>query len=276
MKPSTRIADLLTIMAQLRDPNSGCPWDIKQTFQSIKPYTLEEAYEVADAIEREDPDDLCDELGDLLLQVVFHAQMAKEQGLFSFDDVVLAITKKMIRRHPHIFSDGDAQNADQVKLIWDEIKLEEKRERAEKRRARGLEDDRTKGYLDTVSRMQPANDEALALQKKAAKVGFDWDDAALVLDKMEEEIGELRAEIAAGRDDEIASEMGDLMFVLVNLARHFEVNPEMALRGTNEKVRKRFSYIEQELRKAGQTLEAASLDEMETLWQAAKGLSNET
>lgn len=270
MQPSKDIADLLKIMALLRDKANGCPWDIKQTFQSIKPYTLEEAYEVADAIERNDPDDLCDELGDLLLQVVFHAQMAKEENLFSFDDVVQAITKKMIRRHPHIFAQGDATTASDVKIKWDEIKQQEKQERAEKRRARGLKDDSAKGFLDQISRAMPANIEAIKLQKQASKVGFDWHNPQLVLDKMEEEISELRAEIKAGNGDKVASEMGDMMFVLINLARHLNVEPEMALRGTNDKFRKRFAYIEQKLENVGVSLQDATLDEMEALWQAAK------
>ena len=270
MKPSCDITRLLDIMTALRQPETGCPWDVEQDFESIKPYTIEEAYEVADAIERNDPEDLCDELGDLLLQVVFHAQMADEQGLFKFDDVVMAITSKMVRRHPHVFAQGDAKTGSDVKIRWDEIKADEKQQRVERRRARGLPEENKNGLLDQVSRAMPANEEALKIQKKASKVGFDWNDPNLVLDKMEEEIAELRAEIAAQNTKKIADEMGDMMFVLVNLARHLDVNPEMALRDTNTKFRNRFSYIEQELAKAGTSMSDASLDVMEGLWQEAK------
>ncbi len=270
MKPSGDITRLLDIMAALRQPETGCPWDVEQDFESIKPYTIEEAYEVADAIERNDPEDLCDELGDLLLQVVFHAQMADEQGLFKFDDVVMAITSKMVRRHPHVFAQGDAKTGKDVKIRWDEIKADEKQQRVERRRARGLPDEHKNGLLDQVSRAMPANEEALKIQKKASKVGFDWNDPNLVLDKMEEEIAELRAEVAANNAKKIADEMGDMMFVLVNLARHLDVNPEMALRDTNTKFRNRFSYIEQELKKAGTSMSDASLEVMENLWQEAK------
>ncbi|WP_162653895.1 nucleoside triphosphate pyrophosphohydrolase [Lentilitoribacter sp. Alg239-R112] len=272
MTPSNDIVRLLEVMAALRDKETGCPWDIEQNFETIKPYTLEEAYEVADAIERNDPEDLCDELGDLLLQVVFHAQMAKEEGLFSFEDVVYAINKKMIRRHPHVFGDGNAKTGGEVKVRWDEIKAEEKQERSERRRARGLAEEDSRGLLDTVSRAMPANEEALKIQQKASKVGFDWNDPSLVLDKMEEEIAELRAEISKGNKDQVADEMGDLMFVLVNLARHLNVNPEMALRGTNTKFRKRFSYIEQSLADNNLDIKSATLEQMEALWVEAKSL----
>ncbi|MEO9457877.1 MAG: nucleoside triphosphate pyrophosphohydrolase [Lentilitoribacter sp.] len=271
MKASGDIGDLLNIMTALRDKETGCPWDVKQDFQSIKPYTIEEAYEVADAIERNDPEDLCDELGDLLLQVVFHAQMAKEEDLFSFEDVVLAINKKMIRRHPHVFGSGDANTGEAVKIKWDEIKAVEKQERAERRAAHGLPSE-GRGFLDQVSRAMPANEEALKIQKKASKIGFDWNDPNLVLDKMEEEIAELRAEIANKNNDKIKDELGDLMFVLINLGRHVDVNPEMALRDTNTKFRTRFAHIEHRLNQANKTLENASLEEMEAYWQEAKSL----
>ena len=276
MTPSGDIARLLEIMTALRDKQTGCPWDIEQNFQTIKPYTLEEAYEVADAIERGDPEDLCDELGDLLLQVVFHAQMAKEEGLFSFEDVVFAINKKIIRRHPHVFgatsAGGAAKTEGEVKIRWDEIKTEEKQERLERRRARGLMDEDHTGLLDAVSRAMPANEEALKIQQKASKVGFDWNDPILVLGKMEEEIAELRTEISNGNDEKIADEMGDMMFVLINLARHLKVNPEMALRGTNLKFRKRFSYIEQKLTSENLDIISAGLAHMEALWEDAKTL----
>lgn len=272
MKPSGNITRLLEIMAALRDKETGCPWDIKQDFQSIKPYTIEEAYEVADAIERGDPEDLCDELGDLLLQVVFHAQMAEEDGLFGFNDVVHAITKKMIRRHPHVFATGSAKTGHEVKVKWEEIKAIEKQERLENRRKRGLADEHKNGLLDQVSRAMPANEEALKIQKKVSKVGFDWNDPNLVLDKMEEEIAELRVEIASGQQKKVSDELGDLMFVLVNLGRHLDVNPEMALRDTNTKFRNRFAHIEQKLESQGKDLAQASLDEMEAYWQEAKHL----
>jgi ATP diphosphatase len=270
MKPSRDISGLIEIMAALRHPETGCPWDVKQDFASIKPYTIEEAYEVADAIERNDPDDLCDELGDLLLQVVFHARMAEEQQLFSFEDVVEAITRKMIRRHPHVFERPGADTADEVKAQWADIKAEEKRERAERRRARGLAESETPGQLTTVPRALPALMEALKLQQAASRVGFDWGAAGPVLDKIEEEIAELRAEIASGEIDRAAGELGDVIFAVANLARHLKADPEDALRTTNTKFRSRFAYVEAGLAKLGKTPEEATLEEMEALWQAAK------
>lgn len=270
MKPSGDIKRLLEIMAALRTPETGCPWDLVQTFETIKPYTLEEAYEVADAIERHDMDDLCEELGDLLLQVVFHAQMAEEAGEFTFEDVVKAITSKMIRRHPHVFARSDANTPGAVKLQWDQIKQQEKRERAERRAKRGLTEDFKKGHLGGVQRSFPALIEALKLQEQAAKVGFDWSTAEPILDKIEEEIGELRAALKEGRSARVADELGDLIFATVNVGRHVKADPEMALRGTNTKFRRRFSHIEQKLAENGETLEAASLERMEELWQDAK------
>ena len=270
MEASRDISRLIEIMAALRDPQTGCPWDIVQTFETIKPYTIEEAYEVADAIERKDPDDLCEELGDLLLQVVYHAQMAEEAGQFSFGDVVHAVTRKMIRRHPHVFAVSDAATPDAVKVQWDEIKAEEKRERAERRRQRGITEDFRDGFLGGVQRSQPALTEALKLQQKAAQVGFDWSEAEPILDKIEEEIGELREALRDGRKDEVKDELGDLIFALVNIGRHVDADPEDALRGTNTKFRRRFRHIEEELNKAGETLETATLERMEGLWQAAK------
>ena len=269
MEPSRDIARLLDIMAALRDKETGCPWDIVQDYQSIKPYTIEEAYEVADAIERGDFDDLCDELGDLLLQVVFHARMAQEDGHFDFGDVVTAITAKMIRRHPHVFARTDAATPDALKLQWAEIKAAEKRERAARRLARGITD-KEPGQLDGVPRALPALTEALKLQEAASRVGFDWGAAGPVLDKIEEEIGELRAAIAAGDDKHAADELGDVVFAVANLARHLKTDPEMALRATNTKFRTRFAYVEAGLAKAGQSPAEASLDEMEALWQEAK------
>ncbi|MBA3042003.1 MAG: nucleoside triphosphate pyrophosphohydrolase [Alphaproteobacteria bacterium] len=276
MEPSKDISRLLDIMAALREPETGCPWDVVQTFETIKPYTIEEAYEVADAIERNDPDDLCDELGDLLLQVVFHARIAEEAGLFSFGDVVEAITRKMIRRHPHVFAVSDAATPDAVKLQWDEIKRHEKRERAERHAARAsasgkpMPDDPKAGFLGSVQRSFPALTEALKLQEQAAKVGFDWSEAEPILDKIEEEIGELREALRAGEANKIADELGDLIFALANIGRHVKADPEQALRGTNTKFRRRFGYIERTLEANGETLQAATLERMEELWQEAK------
>lgn len=260
-------------MAALRHPETGCPWDVKQDFSTIKPYTIEEAYEVADAIERNDPEDLCDELGDLLLQVVFHARMAEEQSLFSFEDVVEAITTKMIRRHPHVFERSDADTPDKVKTQWAEIKAAEKRERAARRVARGLPETETPGQLTAVPRALPALMEALKLQQAASQIGFDWGAAGPVLDKIEEEIAELRAEIASGHSDKAAAELGDVIFAVANLARHLKTDPEDALRSTNTKFRTRFAYVEAGLAKQGKTPADATLDEMEVLWQAAKSSS---
>lgn len=270
MTPSKDIARLIEIMAALRTPVTGCPWDLEQDFASIKPYTIEEAYEVADAIERGDLDDLREELGDLLLQVVFHARMAEEQGDFAFGDVVEAITSKMIRRHPHVFAVSEADDPAKVKKQWDEIKAEEKREKAARRARRGIVEDFKAGLLGQVDRAQPALSEALKLQKQAAKVGFDWSEAEPILDKIEEEIGELREAIRSGESHKIADELGDLIFALVNIGRHVDADPEMALRGTNTKFRRRFRHIETSLEQAGESLEGASLERMEDLWVEAK------
>ena len=275
MEASKDISRLIEIMAALRTPVTGCPWDLEQNFATIKPYTIEEAYEVADAIERNDMDDLCEELGDLLLQVVFHARMAEEAGEFAFGDVVQAITRKMIRRHPHVFAVSDAATPDAVKLQWDDIKTEEKRERTERRARRGVTEDFKAGYLGSVHRAQPALTEALKLQQRAAKVGFDWSAAEPILDKIEEEIGELREALRDGSQDKVADELGDLIFALVNIGRHVKADPEEALRGTNTKFRRRFNYIETSLEKSSQTLEDATLERMEELWQAAKAIERQ-
>ncbi|GAA3073580.1 nucleoside triphosphate pyrophosphohydrolase [Rhizobium viscosum] len=272
MEPSKDISRLIEIMAALRDPESGCPWDIEQDFESIKPYTLEEAYEVADAIERKDMDDLCDELGDLLLQVVFHARMAEEAGEFSFGDVVEAITRKMIRRHPHVFARSDADTPDAVKKQWDEIKQAEKRERAERRARRGMTEDFKAGFLGSVQRSFPALTEALKLQERAAKVGFDWSAPEPILDKIEEEVDELRVALREGDKSKVSDELGDLIFAVVNIGRHVKADPEQALRGTNTKFRRRFNHIETVLDAEGESLEAASLERMEEIWQAAKAI----
>ena len=270
MEPSRDISRLLEIMAALRTPVTGCPWDLEQNFETIKPYTLEEAYEVADAIERGDMGDLCEELGDLLLQVVFHAQMAQEQGKFSFGDVVEAITRKMIRRHPHVFAVSDADTPGAVKAQWDEIKSEEKRERAERRAKAGYVEPKA-GLLGSVQRSFPALTEALKIQEKAAKVGFDWKEAEPILDKIEEEIGELREAMASGNKTAVADELGDLIFATVNIGRHVGADPEMALRRTNTKFRNRFRYIETSLEANREDINAATLERMEELWVEAKG-----
>ncbi|CDX30966.1 nucleoside triphosphate pyrophosphohydrolase [Mesorhizobium plurifarium] len=271
MKPSKDISRLIEIMAALRAPKTGCPWDIEQNFATIAPYTIEEAYEVADAIARGDFDDLREELGDLLLQVVYHAQMAEEIGEFAFGDVVEAITTKMIRRHPHVFGDEKARSAGMAKGMWEKIKAEEKAEKRSARLARGLDpEDHGKGYLDSVPVALPALTRALKLQEKAARVGFDWSEAAPILDKIEEEIGELREALATGDAAPIKDEFGDMLFAVVNLGRHLKLDSEAALSGTNEKFRSRFHYVEQALAASGGSLEKATLDEMEALWQQAK------
>ncbi|MBD9449320.1 nucleoside triphosphate pyrophosphohydrolase [Rhizobium sp. RHZ01] len=275
MEASKDISRLIEIMAALRNPATGCPWDIVQTFETIKPYTIEEAYEVSDAIERNDMDDLCEELGDLLLQVVFHARMAEEAGEFSFGDVVEAITRKMIRRHPHVFAHSDADTPDAVKKQWDDIKQAEKRERAERRAKRGVSEDFKAGFLGSVQRSFPALTEALKLQERAAKVGFDWSAPEPILDKIEEEIGELRVALAEGDQARVSDELGDLIFAVVNIGRHVKADPEDSLRGTNTKFRRRFSHIEAVLDAEGETLDAASLERMEEIWQAAKAIERQ-
>ncbi len=271
MLPAKDIARLIEIMAALRTPVTGCPWDLEQDFASIAPYTLEEAYEVADAIERADMDDLRDELGDLLLQVVYHARMAEEAGDFAFGDVVEAITTKMIRRHPHVFGDAQARAAGSAKGMWDAIKAQEKAQKRAARTARGQPaEDHGHGFLDSVPVALPALVRARKLQDRAAKVGFDWKDAAPILDKIEEEIAELRQAIAEGDKAAMSDEFGDVLFALVNFGRHVDVEAETALAGTNAKFRRRFHFIERALEASGKRLGEATLDEMEALWQRAK------
>ncbi len=271
MTPSKDISRLLEIMAALRAPGTGCPWDVEQTFSTIVPYTIEEAYEVADAIERGDMDDLRDELGDLLLQVVFHARMAEEEGGFAFPEVVEAITRKMIRRHPHVFGDEAARGAGMAKGMWEKIKAEEKAEKRAARLARGLDaEDHGKGFLDGIPPAHPALTRALKLQQKAARVGFDWKEARPILDKIEEEIGELREAMDGTEKDRIADEFGDVLFSLVNFGRHLGIDAEDALRRTNAKFTRRFHHVETALAAEGRTLEDATLDEMEAKWQRAK------
>ncbi|PWB93315.1 nucleoside triphosphate pyrophosphohydrolase [Methylosinus sporium] len=263
-----RITRLLGIMAALRTPGTGCPWDLEQNFASIAPYTLEEAYEVVDAIERGDLGDLRDELGDLLLQVVFHARLAEESGAFVFADVVEAISEKLIRRHPHVFGDRSAASAEDVAVQWAQIKAQEKKARAERR---GIEE--SGGLLDGVPPALPALTRAVKLQEKAGKVGFDWADARLVLEKIREETLEVEAELGeagAPPSPAVAEEIGDLLFAVANLARHVGADPEQALRGANAKFERRFGFIERTLASKGTSPRESTLDEMEALWREAK------
>ncbi len=256
------LTTLLAIMKALRDPVDGCPWDVKQTFKSITPYTIEEAYEVVDAIERDDMDELCDELGDLLLQVVFHAQMADEQDLFGFDDVVQAICTKMIRRHPHVFGSAEERAETPKKGFWEDIKAGEKTgEKAGQKAGKG--DDKPL-LLDSVPATLPALSRANKLQSKAARVGFDWPDVDGVYAKLDEEIGELKR---AKTDDQIGEELGDLMFTVVNLSRHLGHDPEQVLRMANSKFQVRFNHME---KSAKVSLDEMDMNELEQLWQAAK------
>jgi ATP diphosphatase len=265
MKPSRDIAGLLEIMAALRTPKIGCPWDLEQDFASIAPYTLEEAYEVADAIARGDLTDLREELGDLLLQVVFHARMAQEQHAFDFADVVEGITSKLIRRHPHVFGDARNLTPEAVTALWDTIKAEEKAERANGN-AVALE----QGALAGVPANLPALTRALKLQQKAGKVGFDWNDPHAVLAKIREEADEIEADLKAGHEIDAAAEVGDLLFAVANLARHLDADPEGVLRAANVKFVRRFASIEAALARQGRKPQEATLAEMDALWDAAK------
>ena len=248
---------LLAIMARLRDPQGGCPWDVEQTFATIAPYTVEEAYEVADAVERGDMDGLREELGDLLLQVVFHARMAEEAGLFAFDDVAAAISEKLVRRHPHVFGDEQHRTSEEQTVAWEAIKAAERSARAKP------------GVLDDVPAGLPGLTRAVKLTKRAARVGFDWPDAPTVIDKLHEELAELQAEIG-GDPARIREELGDLLFVVANLARKLDVEPEDALRSANAKFARRFSYVEERLQAQGRTPEQSTLEEMDALWNEVR------
>jgi MazG family protein len=264
--PKHDLADLLDVMVRLRDPDTGCPWDVKQSFATIAPYTIEEAYEVADAIARDDMDGLKDELGDLLLQVVYHAQMASEAERFAFADVVDAITRKMIRRHPHVFEDASRREEFMRTDLWDRIKAEEKAERGD--------DPAEKSVLADVPVGLPGLTRAVKLQKRMAKIGFDWPDLAPVLAKVDEELDELKSAIAEKNAidtrEHVAEEIGDLLFVMANVARHLDVDPEAALRAANAKVVRRFEAIEAALAAQGRHPKDATLEEMDALWDAAK------
>ena len=249
---------LVEIMARLRDPVSGCPWDLEQTFATIAPYTVEEAYEVADAIERNDLSDLKEELGDLLLQVVFHSRMAQETGAFAFDDVAEAISDKMVRRHPHVFEGAHYDSVAEQTAAWEAAKAVE---RADKGR---------KSLLDDVSVGMPALTRGRKLTARAARVGFDWPDIGFVFDKLREEIGELEAEVAKGDKTKMRDELGDILFVCANLARWMDIDPEDALRGTNAKFVRRFNHIEERLEAMGKTPDQSDLAEMDALWDEAK------
>jgi MazG family protein len=257
---------LLAIMARLRDPADGCPWDQEQTFATVAPYTVEEAYEVADAIERNELSDLKEELGDLLLQVVFHARMAEEQGAFAFDDVAKAINDKMIRRHPHVFAEETYASLAHQKEGWEALKAAE-------RDAKGK--GRTPSLLDDIPVGLPALTRAVKLSKRAAKVGFVWPDISHVVDKLDEEFAELKAEIAAGDFEKARQEMGDVLFVVANLARSLEVDPEDSLRFTNAKFVRRFQYVEKVLAERGRTPDQSDLAEMDALWDEAKAAERE-
>ena len=258
-------------MAALRTPVTGCPWDLEQDFQSIAPYTIEEAYEVLDAIERNDMADLRDELGDLLLQVVFHARLAEEQGHFRFGGVVEAITSKLIRRHPHVFGKTRDLSPDEVKALWGKIKTEEKTLKRAERQAAGLPEERgVSPVLGDVPSNLPALTRAEKLQSKASKVGFDWNNARLVLDKIREETEEIDQAIEEGVQSNMEEEIGDLLFVVANLARHLQVDPEQALRNANSKFIRRFRYIEDRLQAKGKIPSDASLDEMDALWNEVR------
>jgi ATP diphosphatase len=264
MSENTRQIDsLLEIMVALRDPEKGCPWDIEQTFKTISAYTIEEAYEVADAIERMDMHDLKDELGDLLFQVVFHARMAEELGEFNFDDVARAISEKLVRRHPHVFGDEVAGSHEELHRAWEQQKKNE-------RQAKELEH---KSVLDGIASTMPALRWSSKLQKRAAHHGFDWEDVAPVFDKLQEEIGELKAEIEHENNQErIADELGDILFACVNLSRHLDVNPEQALRDSNIKFISRFTVVEQLLQQDGRVMDDCSVEELEDYWEKAKAV----
>ncbi|PSV57764.1 nucleoside triphosphate pyrophosphohydrolase [Photobacterium sp. GB-3] len=260
-KQASQMEQLLTIMSQLRDPHRGCPWDLKQNFDSIVPYTLEEAYEVADAIEQKNWNDVKEELGDLLFQVVFYSQMAKEQGLFEFDDVVADISEKLVRRHPHVFSDADFDDEAAVQQNWE---AEKAKERAAKEQDESL--------LANIPNALPALMRADKIQKRCANVGFDWDELAPVVDKVKEELDEVMDEViqAVPEQQRIEEELGDLLFSVVNLSRHLKVKPEMALQKANKKFEKRFRQVEESVLEQGKIISQCSLTELDEAWNRVK------
>lgn len=272
-EPRYQLKDLLYLMARLRNPQTGCPWDLEQDFRSIVPHTLEEAYEVADAIEREAWDELPGELGDLLFQVVYYAQFGSEQARFDFTDVIDSVVRKLVRRHPHVFPDGDLQASnDSVAVVseevagqWQAIKKQEQQEQGQPV---------AESILSGIPLNLPALTRAVKLQKKAASVGFDWDSAAPVLDKIREELAEVEEALAAGERPALEHEMGDLLFAVTNLARHTGIDPEQAVRGTNQRFFERFAYIEQQVAASGRQLQDCALEELDALWDEAKHLAN--
>ena len=257
---------LLEIMAALRDPQSGCPWDLKQDFASIVPYTLEEAYEVADAIEQQDFSELQKELGDLLFQVVFYAQLGKEQQLFDFNDIVEAVSEKLIRRHPHVFGSESFEDESQVKLNWEQEKAREREQKSQQNKAQPA------SILDDVPLNFPALSRANKLQKRCANVGFDWPDVKGALAKVYEEVNELEQELDNPHydDDAVAEEMGDLFFALVNVCRHLKHNPESVLRKANQKFEHRFRQVEQKVVAHGKKVEDCSVEQLDNLWNVVK------
>jgi nucleoside triphosphate diphosphatase len=267
---SSGIDELLAVMRRLRDPDGGCPWDLEQTFATIAPYTIEEAYEVADAILREDWGDLEGELGDLLLQVVYHARIAQERGLFDFDRVARGIAAKMVARHPHIFADGEGQTAESLRVVWEDAKERERRRKAEAAEGGG-----DASALADIPRALPALTRAVKLQKRAARVGFDWTEAGPILAKLREELGELEAAHAAGDPAATEAELGDLLFTVANLARRLDVDPEAALRGTNARFEARFRRMEALAGERGRALKELDLEEQDALWDEAKALERQ-
>ena len=268
--PEAQLRALIDVMARLRDPKDGCAWDLQQDHASIAPYTIEEAYEVQDAIEKKDMEGLCDELGDLLLQVVFQARIGEEAGHFDFADIAQSITDKMIRRHPHIFGDHHYRSAEEQRQAWEDIKAEERQAKSNKA---GLDPSHPKTrLLDDVATTLPAMLRAVKLQKRAARVGFDWPDAEQVMDKIKEETAEVEAELNQNtpQHPRLQEEIGDLLFAVINLARKLDIDPEDALKSTNSKFTNRFNYIEESIVSNNKTMENATLDEMESLWQDAK------
>jgi nucleoside triphosphate diphosphatase len=277
MTVTNDITRLLDIMKSLRTPQTGCPWDLDQNFESIAPYTIEEAFEVVDAIERGDMIDLKEELGDLLLQVVFHSRLAEEAAYFSFQDVVDAICTKLIRRHPHVFGEAKDLTPIEVKALWNKIKAEEKAEKLQARLIAGIPSkSQVPSLLDGIPEVLPALTRAHKLQAKASQVGFDWNDPTLVLKKIREELAEVEEAINGGEQEAISEEIGDLLFSVVNLARHNTTDPEQSLRFTNSKFMRRFRYIEDELRKINQTPERSTLAEMDRLWNEARSADKQS
>ena len=280
----TAIEKLLALMTMLRDKDFGCPWDLEQTIASLVPYTLEEVYEVVDAIEKQDMLELEDELGDLLFQVVFYTQIAAEEGLFDFDDVANAITRKLIRRHPHVFPKGKQTNfgnkadisSDQVVVNWEAIKRQEKQEKQRTRQTNQSQPGNSEStaasdsILDDVPRALPALERARKLQKRAARVGFDWPEIEPVIAKLKEEVAELESALAEGDQQQISNELGDVLFAAINLARHGSVEPELALRSANQRFEDRFKWIESTLSSRGKTLTETKLEELDLLWDQAK------